>query len=107
MQIRVSKIFASFINKTAKEMGFEAHAEVHSTNGSNYRIIVGDDVLDAWSYGDCVGDDLYKYIVVTYPPEYYVCPMYISSRMLYDEMHRLRVKDEKGLKEMIRDLVEV
>ena len=104
MYVQVSKVFADFINKTAKELSFEAHAEVVDMTFNQYRLSVGDP-FDA-DTADYKGDG-FKAIMITYPAEYYACPQYLSTKTLKAEFHRRKVENFDGLKKMIRDMVEI
>lgn len=108
MNIKVSKVFARFINKTAKEMGFEAEAEVVTVSKNNYSFIVGDDIFSAVIYGDYdYACGVVKAIIVRYPDGYYACPKYLTTKLLIEEVKRRGVKDLEGLKDMLRDLLEI
>ena len=106
MIVKVSKVFASFINKTAKEMGFKAHAEVVKISSGAYSFTTGTDLWDAgddydYSTGTC------KAIMVSYPDEYYACNRYLTTYGLNNEFREYGVKDIVGLKKMLRDMLEV
>jgi hypothetical protein len=108
MKVRVSKVFADFINKTAKEMDFSAHADVVTIGERTYSFFTGSSVYDADNDGDYNwAEDAYRVIKVSYPENYYVAPRYLSTRRIVDEFKSRGVKDLNGLKEMIKDLLEV
>ena len=109
MNIKVSKVFANFINKTAKEMGFECEARVVRLNQNQMRAFMGTEALfDAVDYGDYdINLVTYKAIKILYPYEYYACPQFISTAMLVREWRRRGGKTEQDLKEMIREMVEI
>ena len=108
MQIKVSKVFANFINKTAKELGFEAEASVKSMSEGQYRMLVGDP-YDADYYGDYdwkTGQ--YKAIKVVYPYEYYACPQFLSTHMLYKTFQQEGFDGTFEMaKEIVRGIVEI
>lgn len=105
MNIRVSKVFADFINKTAANV----EASMLKMSEGEYRMNLGGFALwDAEQYGDYDWKtDKYKAIVVTYPSDYYACPRYISTKELDKEFKRRGVRDAEGLKAMIKDMVEI
>lgn len=108
MRIRVSKTFASFISKTAKEMGFEAKATVVKCPADRYEFWTGEDIFDAMDYGDFVWEDNeVKALQVVYPSEYYACAKIITTKRLNQEYIRRGCSTLDDLKEMIRDLFEV
>jgi len=105
MKIQVSKVFARFINRTAKEMYFAAKAEVVDLSVNEYQMHMGD-VYEGesdfnWKTGKI------KAIRVVYPYGYFANPLYISTAMLLRECRRRNVGNVEELKEMIRDMVEV
>lgn len=106
MNIQVSKVFAKFINKTAKEMGFEAHAEVIALRSSAYTFATG---TDRWD-GECDYDwehDTYRVIEVSYPYDFYATRKFLTTYELNQEFKRRGVKTEDELKEMLRDMLEI
>lgn len=108
MYIRVSKTIAKFINKTAKELGFKAHAEVVDLSYQNYSVLTGESVFDASFYGDYNYDTAgFKAILVTYPDEYYACPRYLTTMGLSNAFKNSGVTDVDGLKEWFRDMLEI
>ena len=109
MKIKVSKVFAKFINDTAKELGFKVKAKVMTMDFRQYLYFVGEEAMfDAEQTGDrdwLTGD--YKVIQLIYPEDYYACPHYLTTAALTKEMRRMGVTDADGLKRMIRELCEV
>lgn len=106
MNIQVSKVFAKFINKTAKEMGFKAHAEVVALGSSAYTFATG---TDRWD-GECDYDwehDTYRVIEVSYPYDFYATRKFLTTYELNQEFKRRGVKTEDELKEMLRDMLEI
>ena len=106
MNIQVSKVFANFINKTAKDMGFKAHAEVVALPKSSYSFATGTDLWDAgndydYTTGTC------RVIEVSYPYDFYATRKFLTTHALTHEFRNRGVKDVKGLKDMLRDMLEV
>lgn len=95
MIIKVSKVFANFINETAKEFGKKFHAEVVKFS------TIGDEVDYDWSTGR------FRNIQITYPYGYYAVPQYFSTRYLVREFKRRGVKTVEDLKKMIVDICEI
>lgn len=108
MYIQVSKVFAKFINKTAKELGFEAYAYVAELNENQYRMMVSDPEEAIWDGYDYDWDKgVFKAICIEYPAEYYACPQFLTTKMLTKEYRRQGVSNTEELKEMIRCMVEI
>ena len=109
MKVKVSKVFADFINKTAKELGFKAEASVQRMSERMYRLHVGlNAMLDAEDYGDYDWrEGEYKVIRVVYPEEYYACPQYLTTKALNDEYNRRRVSTADELKAMLQDMCRI
>ena len=109
MKIKVSKKFADFINKTAKELGFKCEASVVTMGDKGYRLNIGlDAMLDAQDNGDydwCEGE--YKAIRVNYPAEYYAAPKYLTTAELTKEVRRRHVSTTDDLKDMVRYMCEI
>ena len=106
MNIQVSKVFANFINKTAKEMGFEAHAEVIALRSSAYTFATG---TDRWD-GECDYDwenDTYRVIEVSYPYDFYATRKFLTTYELVKEFRKRGVKTVDELKEMLKDMLEI
>ena len=106
MNIKVSKVFAKFINTTAKELGFEAHAEVIALRSSAYTFATG---TDRWD-GECDYDwehDTYRVIEVSYPYEYYATRRFLTTHELVKEFRKRGVSTADELKKMLRDMLEV
>lgn len=106
MNIRVSKVFAKFINTTAKEMGFKAHAEVIALRSNVYSFATGVDLWDAgrdydYETGTC------KVIEVSYPYEYHATRRFLTTYELVKEFRRRGVKTAEELKEMLKDMLEI
>lgn len=110
MQIKVSKVFANYINKCAKEMGFKAEASVVTMSENQYRFCVGN-VFDAMDYGDYDLDDdgryIFKAIAIEYPSDYYAMTKYVSTIELLNEWRRRNGKTEQDCREMIREICEI
>lgn len=109
MNIKVSKTFANFINKTAKEMGFKAEASVVVLSENQAHGFLGmEGMFDADDYGDYdIASNTYKAIRVVYPYEYYACPMFITTGMLVREWRRRGGTDVQDLKDMLREMIEI
>jgi hypothetical protein len=105
MKIQVSKVFASFINKAAKELGFECEAQVVNLSPTQYQWLVGDTYEGETDYNWQTGK--FKAIKVLYPYEYYANPVFLSTARIVCECRRRGVDSEQGLKEMLKDLLEV
>ena len=106
MNIQVSKTFANFINKTAKALGFEAHAEVIAIKETAYEFCTGTSLWDAgndydYSTGTC------KVIEVSYPYEFYATRKFLTTYELVREFRRRGVKTVEELQEMLRDMLEI
>ena len=110
MKIKVSKVFANYINQCAKEMGFKAEAYVETMSESRYGFCVGS-VFEAMDYGDCdmddEGRDVFKAIAISYPYDYYAPTKYLTTAQLNKEWRRRNGKTEQDLCEMIRELCEI
>lgn len=108
MKVRVTKKFADFINKMAKagELHIDC-AELKMLTAREYNIHVGE-TEDAEYYGDYVPEeDRYKVIQITYPPEYYAMPIYITSQELIITARRFDVKTFEALKSMLKQIIEI
>lgn len=108
MKVKVSKVFAAFINKTAKEMGFAAHASVVAMSKDAYKVNVSWDLFAAEQYGDydwTTGEA--KAIRVEYPSGYYAMPQYLTTAELTKEFRSRGVKNEEDLKQMVRSMCEI
>lgn len=108
MKIKVSKVFAEFINKTAKEMNFCVSAKVIELTENMYRFHVDSNIFNAYDYND-VNENTgkFKVIILTYPANYYAVPNYLTTYQLTKEFRRRNITDVDGLKNMIRNLCEV
>ena len=105
MKIAATKVFADFINKTAANMGFQARAELVKLTDRAFTFSV-----DSWGPDWADWDPksgLYKAIRVTYPGDFYACPVYLSTRQLCEEFRRRGVRDFDGLALMVRDMCEI
>ena len=108
MNIQVSKVFANYINKTAKEMGFKADAYVATLSEGQYHMMVANPEEAIWDGRDFDWNTgKFKAICIEYPDDYYACPQYLTTLMLVKEFRRRGVSTESELKEMIRDMVEI
>ena len=108
MNIQVTKVFANFINKTAKELGFKAEASFVLMTEGMYRAYVANPEDAMWDGRDYDWDKrMYKAIRVDYPDDYYACPRYLTTIELCKEFKRKGVANWNELKEMVRDMVEI
>lgn len=106
MKIQVSKTFAKFINDTAKEMGFEAHAQVIALRSSAYTFATG---TDRWD-GGCDYDwktGTYRVIEVSYPYDFYATRKFLTTYALNLEFRKRGVKTVDELKAVLRDMLEI
>lgn len=110
MKIKVSKVFANYINQCAKEMGFKAEACVEEMGERQYGYCVGN-VFDAMDCDDYYltldGRDVFKAIAISYPYDYYASTKYLTTAQLNKEWRRRNGKTEQDLREMIRELCEI
>lgn len=111
MKIKVSKVFANYLNKLAKQGVLDIdHAELKTFSERQYELNVGDP-MDAEYYGDEDFDDdgnlVYKAIVVFYPDSYYAMPKCISTELLVTTAKWRKVTTEEELKEMLKDLINI
>lgn len=108
MKVKVSKVFADFINKTAKCLGFQAQASVVTMSERAYRVNVSTDIYAAEEHGDydfVTGQA--KAIRISYPDSYYAMPKYITTQELTREFRRRGVSTESELMQMVRNLCEI
>ena len=108
MKIKVSKVFADFINQTAKELNFNVSAKVVELSENSYRWNVDLDIFRAYDYGD-VNDrnGKFKAIQLLYPENYFAAPAYLTTYQLISEFKRLHVSTVAELKDMIKGLCEI
>lgn len=105
MKVKVSKVFASFINQVAKDRNLNFSAEVVEIPSNTYGFLVGDRWAGEIDYNSKTGK--FKAIKVVYPYEYYCNPVYVSTDNLTRNFRRYGVQDIEGLKDMICDLYAV
>ena len=106
MNIAVTKTFASFINKTAKALGFKCHAEVIAIPASAYAFCTGYSRWDSEIDHD-YATDTFKVIEVTYPYEYYATRKLLTTCELSEEFRRRKIETVEELQVMLRDMLEV
>lgn len=99
MQVKVSKVFAKFVNETAKEFGKQFYAQVRTRPLRPYENWCDDDY--DWDTNEV------RELVVTYPDEYYACPRFVRTDEIVAEFNRRGVKDWDGLKRMVVDMFEI
>lgn len=108
MKVKVSKTFAAFINKAAKELGFKAEASVVTMSSRSYKLNVSMDLFEAEETGDYdFVEDECKAIKVVYPDDYYAMPKYLTTASLTKEFRRRGLTTEAELKEMLKDMCEI
>ena len=108
MKIKVSKVFADFINKTAKEMNFKVSAKVVEFSENMYRLHVSYDIFRAEDFGDYnYNTGKYKAIQLIYPEDYYACANYLTTYQLTQEFRRYNVSTISELKDMIKNICEI
>ena len=109
MKIKVSKVFAAFINKAAKELGFKCSASVVTMGERAYRLNFGmDSLCHAMDNGDfdwTTGE--YKAIRIDYPYGHYAMARYLTTAQLSHEFAHRGVRNEADLKEMLKDMCEI
>ena len=105
MIIKVSKVFAKFINETANKEGFKAYAEVITMPERSYNFMIGSDGFSWSDYNYKTG--CFKVIRVSYPAEYYCSPVYLTTVQLNREFNRNAVETCDDLREMLRNMLEI
>ena len=107
MVIKVSKVFARFMNKSAAAAGVEFSASVVSLD-PNYAGFVGVDPWEAYDHGDYdYNTGKIRAIMVNYPPEFYACARYVGTAELVKEFKRRGVRDAAGLSAMVVDMFSI
>ena len=106
MNIAVTKTFANFINKTAKALNFKAHAEVIAIPSSAYEFCTGTSLWDAGNDYDYIARTC-RVIEVSYPYDFYATRKLLTTYELTREFRKRGVKDIDGLKDMLRDMLEI
>lgn len=99
MKVKVSKVFADFVNETAKEFGKCFHAYVRKR-----RVSVWSNFCDAdydWE------TSMQRELVVGYPIDYYAGERVVHTDELLAEFNRRGVKDWAGLQQMVIDMFEI
>ena len=99
MKIKVSKVFADFINANCANLS----ARVIKLSQSNYAWTVGDPWENAADYDYNTGH--FKAIEITYPANYYATPQYLTTGVLCKEFRRRNVRDISGLVKMLQDML--
>lgn len=103
MVVKVSKTFAKWMNTC----GGQFTAEVVTMNQSQYGFHVGDQ-FEAMDAGDYDWEKrVFKAIMVTYPDDYYACPLYLTTARLSSEFRRRGVSNVAELKGMVLDMCEI
>lgn len=101
MRVKVSKVFAKFIETNCPNL----EAEVVELSQGAYSYNVG----SIWDAGDdySPATGKYKAICVSYPSEWYASPRYISTAQILDEFHRCNVTTSAGLVTMLNDWLQI
>lgn len=108
MKIKVSKVFADFINQTAKELNFKVSAKVVELSENVYRFHVDSNIFNAYDNNDYnINNGKIKAIMLVYPENYFSAPNYLTTYQLTKEFKRRNVSDVAGLKNMIREMCEI
>lgn len=105
MKIKVSKVFAKFVNETAKEAGKQFTAKVIGMSANEYACHCG-----LWSdpYADYnARTGKFDVLAVYYPGEFYACPRYVGTEELTNEVRRARVDNFEDLARLIVDMFEI
>lgn len=101
MIIKVSKVFAYFINETAKAHGLKFRASVVEIPARHYDYLVGRTFSAYTDYNDITGR--FRAICIKYPPEYYASPRYLSTHELNRLCNVNGVETADDLKALIVD----
>lgn len=101
MKIKVSKVFADFINENCRNMS----ARIIKLSQSNYAWTVGDPWENAADYDYNTGH--FKAIEITYPANCYAVPQYLTTGVLCKEFRRRNVRDIAGLVDMLHDMLDI
>ena len=108
MKVKVSKVFANFINKTAKELNIKVTAKVVEYSQNEYKWNVDYNLFRAYDYGDYnIENGKYKAIMLLYPEEYYATPKFLTTCELTKEFHRMKVQTVAELQSMIKAMCEI
>jgi hypothetical protein len=101
MKIKVTKVFANFINETAKTNGLKFRASVVEFSDNLYNYFVGPYWSSYTDYNAKTGK--YKAICIEYPPEYYAPLFYLSTHELNRLCNVNGVETADDLKALIVD----
>lgn len=101
MKIKVSKVFAKFIETNCAGLS----AEVVEMSENTYYYNVG----SIWDAGDDYNPATgkFKAICVSYPPEWYAPNRYISTAQILEEFHRHNVTNATGLVDMLNNWLQI
>lgn len=101
MKIKVSKVFAKFIEKNCPNLS----AEVVEMSQGAYSYNVG----SIWDAGDDYNPAAgkFKAIRVSYPPESYALARYLSTAQILEEFHRYNVTNAVELVDMLNDWLQI
>lgn len=101
MRVKVSKVFAKFIEKNCPNL----EAFVVELSEGAYNCNVG----SVWDAGDDYNYKTGKYraICINYPPEWYAPARYISTAQIVAEFRRQKVTDAAGLVKMLNNWLQI
>lgn len=101
MKVKVSKVFAKFIESNCPNL----EAFVVELSEGAYNCNVG----SVWDAGDDYNCKTGKYraICVSYPPEWYACPRYLSTAQIVKEFRRHNVTNMAGLVKMLNNWLQI
>lgn len=101
MRVKVTKVFAKFIESNCAGLS----AEVVELSEDAYYYNVG----SIWDAGDDYSPATGKFraICVSYPPEWYASPRYISTAQILEEFHRNNVTTAAGLVDMLNNWLQI
>lgn len=104
MRIQASKVFADFINKTARKHGARFEAEYFTVSEREFYNLFNYSAFDRY---DMRTKGRAAVICVTYPANYYAVPVYVNTAALNQEYKRRGVIDLPGLESMILELFSI
>lgn len=105
MKIKVTKTFASFMNKAAEKHNVKFFASVVNLTDREYSCHFG-----MWADGDIDYDwntGLFKAIAVSYPGEYFAGVRYVGTTELVKECRKRNIKTFEELEKMIVEMFEI
>lgn len=99
MKIQVSKVFAAFVNETAKERGVSLEASIRKRQLRPYENLCDQDYN--WDTNEV------REMVISYPAEYYACERVVRTDELVAEFNWRHVKTWEQLKDMVIDMFQI